>query len=271
MKHFAPGFQRLDVRLTVGHYFLVQIEYAMLHGLVPLVKVLSHVQFHSIRVVVAHLGPRPHLLLMGLLRVEEMRKETFLAFRQIEGGGELGEGERKETQTVLERQPSRLQAQEFRPHANLIFDLHAMVVELLKDEHPIVAFEVVKNSNDFPRYPQHFRFDQQPIAKLLSAYPPVKHQSRQGVAMVLPFSANEDGDVPLFILRGFVIRVHGIGWQSGSSLLFLFVRGLVFVGGQETNGVGGATLGPTTWAFGRGWPFFLRVWILPVACTTYEC
>ena len=77
---FTPGFQRLDVRLTVGHHFLVQTEFAMLHGLVPLVKVLSQIRFHPIGVVIASLRPRPHVPLM-CLRVEEMQKETFLAFR----------------------------------------------------------------------------------------------------------------------------------------------------------------------------------------------
>ena len=86
----------MDIQLTVGHHFLVQIEFAMLHGLVPLVKVLSHVRFHPIGVVIARLGTRPHELLMGLC-ADEMRKELFFAFRQIEGGGDLGEGKGKET------------------------------------------------------------------------------------------------------------------------------------------------------------------------------
>ena len=62
----------------------------MLHGLVPFVNVLSHGRFHAIGVVIPRLGPRAHVLLMGL-GVEEMRKEPFLAFRQIEGGGKRGE------------------------------------------------------------------------------------------------------------------------------------------------------------------------------------
>ena len=59
LKDFAAGFHHLDVRLAVAHYFLGLIEFAMLHGLVPLVKVLSHVWFYPIRVVIARLGPRP--------------------------------------------------------------------------------------------------------------------------------------------------------------------------------------------------------------------
>ena len=178
----------------------------MLHGLVPFVKVLSHAQFHAIRVIIAGLGPKSHVLLMGL-RVVEMRKEPFFAFCQIEGEGKRGKAKGKETQTVLESQPSGFQAQDFGPHANLIFDLDSVVIEVLEDEHSIVAFDVdvcvnfstnrgicnnprlsaswlfssvqiVKNHNHLPGFVQHFRFGQQPIVKSFGASPPVKHQSR---------------------------------------------------------------------------------------------
>ena len=200
---------------------------------------------------------------MGL-GVEEMRKKPFLAFRQIEGGGKRGETEGKETQTVLERQPSGFQAQDFRPHANLIFDLDSVVVEVLEDEHPVVAFEIVKNHHHFPGFVRHFRFGQQPIVKFFGASSSVKHQSRQRVAMIFPFGTDEDGHVQLVILRAFEIRVYEIGRSCWPSFfLLLLVRGLVVVGGQETHGVGGTTRGRTAWSFGRRWSsiLLLRVWI----------
>ena len=82
--------------------------------------------------------------------------------------------------------------------------------------------------------------------------------------MIFPFGKDEDGHVQLFVLSAFVIRVHEIGWQSGASLLLLFllfVRGLVFAGGQEATGVGGTTRGRTAWSFGGRRPSILRVWI----------
>ena len=145
------------------------------------------------------------------LGVEQRRKEPLLAFRQIKGGGKRGEAEGKETQTILERQPSGFQAQDFRPHANLIFNLDSVVVEILEDEHPVVTFEIVKNHNHFPGFVRHFRFGQQPIVKLFGASSSVKHQSRQRAAMIFPFGTNEVGHVKLVILRAFVIRVHEIG------------------------------------------------------------
>ena len=77
LRDFAPGFQHLNVRLTVGYHFLVQIEFAMLHGLVPFVKVLSHARFHAIGVVIPRLGPRAHVLLMGP-GAEQCGKNPFL-------------------------------------------------------------------------------------------------------------------------------------------------------------------------------------------------
>ena len=66
LKDFATGFQDVDVGLAVGDHFLMQIEFEVLHGLVPRVKGFSHVRFHAIGVVILGLGPRPHVLLMGL-------------------------------------------------------------------------------------------------------------------------------------------------------------------------------------------------------------
>ena len=83
----------------------MQIKLEMLHGSVPRVKGFSHVRFHAVGVIVLGLGPRSHVLLMGL-SIEEMWKEPFLGFRQIEGGGERGETKGEKTQAVLERQPS---------------------------------------------------------------------------------------------------------------------------------------------------------------------
>ena len=51
----------------------------MLHGEVPFVKVLSHLRFHAIGIVIARLRRRPREPLMGL-GVEEMEKEPFSGF-----------------------------------------------------------------------------------------------------------------------------------------------------------------------------------------------
>ena len=96
LKDFATGFQDVDVGSTVGDHFLAQIELEVLHGWVPRVKGFSHVGFHAVRVVILGLGPRPHVLLMGL-GVEEMRKEAFFGFREIEGGGKGGEAKGEKT------------------------------------------------------------------------------------------------------------------------------------------------------------------------------
>ena len=80
-------------------------------------------------------------------RIEEMREEPLVQFRQTEGGGEGRETKRQETERVLEGEAIGGEAQDLGAHGDLIRDLTMHAVEILEEKHAVVAFEVVEEDD----------------------------------------------------------------------------------------------------------------------------
>ena len=82
--------QNVHVRSTIFEQFFFHVKDLLTLGVIPLVKGLPRLGFHTVRVVVLGIWYGSHIVLV-CLRIKEMRKVTFGQFGQSKCFGKLGQ------------------------------------------------------------------------------------------------------------------------------------------------------------------------------------
>ena len=212
----APLPEEFDVRLAVGHEFLLEIELhpaCHLVGVPPL-EVLATLYAHAVGQVGVLGWQGPHVVLVGP-GVEEVGEIPFLQFGQAKGLGKGRQWHLKKGQGVNEANVPHLQLQDLGPIPGL-FQHPFLTVVFLQEGVAVIPLKIVGQHRQGTS--GLFRQVIQPRGELLKAGLALE---TEGVILHFRFGHHKIGDVLSVLLSTFDVEKDVKGSWGGVIVLVL--------------------------------------------------
>lgn len=148
-KGLTTSLEEFDIAFTIVAHVVLKDKVIVLvaFGGLPLEKVATFGWGHAVGIVVVCVGKRTLVVLIGT-RVEEVRKIPFAEFAETKRLGEGSQWKWQETEGIFKGETIGGEREYFGANGDEGVNGAMCVVTVLEEKHAVIAFEVVKESDD---------------------------------------------------------------------------------------------------------------------------